>query len=322
MNARGLLAWLKTHAWVRIVISLALLGAFVLLLPTDRILRALHAINPVFLLSILPLYVLIHLVGAWKWRLLVNQAGGSLTLVRAANCYFAGLFGNLFLPSIVGGDMVMVGVAFKQGEQRSSVLMGSFMNRALDVLALVVLTCLGGVLLPQHLSPESRRMWSVVLWLSAAGIVTAGSIALLIRPNRLPEPLGAFLVKHEPALATLRRPSLIALPLAMSLLAQTGLTVIVAWIGKNSGLDLPFSVWLFAWSLAKVVALLPITLSGIGARELALVALLKPFGAAAEPVLAVGLAWDAILIGGGLLGGVISMATGWVTPAAPAEVKQ
>jgi uncharacterized protein (TIRG00374 family) len=143
MTVRSWLTWLKSHAWVRTAISLALIGIFALLLPRDRFAGALHAINPVFLLSILPLYIVIHFVGALKWRLLVNQAGGSVAVARAASYYFAGLFGNLFLPSIVGGDMVMAGVAFKQGEERSSILIGSFMNRALDVLALVLLTSLG-----------------------------------------------------------------------------------------------------------------------------------------------------------------------------------
>jgi hypothetical protein len=37
--------------------------------------------------------------------------------------------------------------------------------------------------------------------------------------------------------------------------------------------------------------------------------------------LAIGLAWDAILIGGGLLGGLISTAIAWLAPAAQAEVR-
>ena len=48
-----------------------------------------------------------------KWRLLVNAAGGGLSFRTAARAYYMGLFGNTFLPSIVGGDVVRAGVALR-----------------------------------------------------------------------------------------------------------------------------------------------------------------------------------------------------------------
>ncbi len=69
------------------------------------------------------------------------------------------------------------------------------------------------------------------------------------------------------------------------------------------GLVLPLRLWLFAWPLAKLAALLPLTQGGIGVREAALVALLTPFGAASHLVLAAGLVWESVIIAGGLLSG-------------------
>lgn len=306
---------LAAHPWLRVAISVALVGLLIALLPKDRLWRALHEVNAAIVLAALPLYLLIHFIGALKWRLLVNQAAGRLALLRAVQYYFAGLFGNLFLPSIVGGDMVMVGVAIREGETSGSVLIGSFLNRALDVLALVLLTGAGAALMPRHMTAESRRIWNLVLLVSAFTVVVAGSAALLIRPSRLPAPLRNFAAKHAEAFAILRRPWLVALPLALSLFTQTGFTALTAWIASSTGLDLPFSVWLFTWSLAKVVALVPVTISGIGTREIALVTLLRPFGIASAPALVIGLAWDAILIAGGLAAGLISTASAWAAPA-------
>jgi len=66
---------------------------------------------------------------------------------------------------------------------------------------------------------------------------------------------------------------------------------------------LPLRLWLFAWPLAKLAALLPLTQGGIGVREAALVALLTPFGAAGHLVLAAGLVWEGVIVAGGLLSG-------------------
>ena len=39
-----------------------------------------------------------------------------------------------------------------------------------------------------------------------------------------------------------------------------------------------FAVWLLAWPLAKLIALAPVSLGGIGVREVALATLLLPCG--------------------------------------------
>jgi uncharacterized membrane protein YbhN (UPF0104 family) len=70
---------------------------------------------------------------------------------------------------------------------------------------------------------------------------------------------------------------------------------------------LPLWAWFFAWPLAKIVSMLPVSLGGLGVREAALVSLLVPFGADAASVVAAGLAFEAVIIGGGLLSGLISL---------------
>jgi uncharacterized membrane protein YbhN (UPF0104 family) len=61
------------------------------------------------------------------------------------------------------------------------------------------------------------------------------------------------------------------------------------------------------WPLAKLAAVLPLTQGGIGVREAALVGLLAPFGAPGPLVLASGLAWEAVVIAGGLVAGGVSL---------------
>ncbi len=78
-------------------------------------------------------------------------------------------------------------------------------------------------------------------------------------------------------------------------------------LARESGVIAPTAAWFFAWSTSKLLAVLPISVGGLGVREASLAALLAPFGAAPARVVAVGLLWQSILFTSGLLGGLFMM---------------
>src|SRR5690606_234670 len=95
-----------------------------------------------------------------KWRLLINAAGAGLGWRPALAAYYWGLFGNLFLPSIVGGDVVRAGVALRAARSRSGLLLGSVVDRLQDVLSLGLLAGLGALLSPRALDAQSARAFA------------------------------------------------------------------------------------------------------------------------------------------------------------------
>jgi uncharacterized membrane protein YbhN (UPF0104 family) len=64
----------------------------------------------------------------------------------------------------------------------------------------------------------------------------------------------------------------------------------------------PVAAWFFAWSTAKIIAVAPISLGGLGVREAVMASLLAPFGADAAQVIAIGLIWQTVLYASGLVG--------------------
>jgi uncharacterized membrane protein YbhN (UPF0104 family) len=91
---------------------------------------------------------------------------------------------------------------------------------------------------------------------------------------------------------------------------QSAFLVLTAKLAETCGLVLPLRDWFFAWPLAKLAAVLPLTQGGIGVREAALVGLLSPFGAAPHLVLAAGLVWEGVVISCGLLSGLLAFLLG------------
>jgi uncharacterized membrane protein YbhN (UPF0104 family) len=88
----------------------------------------------------------------------------------------------------------------------------------------------------------------------------------------------------------------------LSLAVQSAFVLANVWLARSAGVTTALAAWFVAWPLSKLVAVLPISLGGIGVREAALVALLAPYGAPRDAVLASGLLWQAVLIVTGVVG--------------------
>jgi uncharacterized membrane protein YbhN (UPF0104 family) len=92
----------------------------------------------------------------------------------------------------------------------------------------------------------------------------------------------------------------------ISLSVQAAFVLTNAWLARQVGVQTGLAAWFVAWPLSKLVAVLPISLGGIGVREAALVSLLAPYGAPRGAVLASGIVWQAILAVTGLVGLIVT----------------
>jgi len=75
--------------------------------------------------------------------MVVNAAGRAARLPNSAQCYAGGLFATLFLPSIIGGDMVRLAVGLRRSPNPAAVLAGNVADRFLDMSAQAGLVLLG-----------------------------------------------------------------------------------------------------------------------------------------------------------------------------------
>jgi uncharacterized protein (TIRG00374 family) len=299
--------WLITLRWLA---AAAVLGVLLHFLPLHLLAEAIRRVPVATFLLILLGYLCAHAVGIAKWRMVVNAAGGQLDYHTSAQCYTGGLFGTLFLPSIIGGDVVRLAVGLRRSPNPAGVLAGNVADRFLDVAAQGGLVFLGLVLLPGALpGPIQVQVLKTFLYLGL------GFAALLICTLLLYRPLfGGRSIRFLRRVARLRHalrmvsgaPHRLLLGWMMGTAIQTAFLVLTARLAVSCGLVLPLRDWFFAWPLAKLAAVLPLTQGGIGVREAALVGLLSPFGAAPHLVLAAGLVWEAVVISGGLLAGMVA----------------
>jgi glycosyltransferase 2 family protein len=291
--------------------ALLVLGVLLHFLPLATLRTAVAKIPPARFLIILFLYLCMHCIGVLKWRMVVNAAGSALDLATSAQCYFGGLFGTLFLPSIVGGDVIRLAVGLRKSPRPAAVLAGNLADRFLDVSAQTGLVVVGLFLLPGSL-PQAWRERAIhyLLFLIVAGLACLLLAYAIYRAvvKRSSWKVRRRIVRLRHALRFVkRRPVILIAGWLTGTLIQFTFLVLTALLAISCGLTLPLRVWLFAWPLAKLAAVLPLTQGGIGVREAALVALLAPFGAPGALVLAAGLVWEGIIIAGGLVSGAFAL---------------
>lgn len=301
---------------LRIAATVVALALLVWWLPVGELWSAMRSVPPATWPLAVAVYLGVHLLGVAKWRLLVNAAGAGLGTRQTIQAYYWGLFGNLFLPSLVGGDVVRAGVAMRHARSKSALVLGSLVDRLQDVIGLVAIAAVGAVLAPQALDGTSRRILVSVLALLATGVVSA-ILAFRYFPARLvPFRVRRLLVRTRQAVrATSARPGAVVLSFTLGLGLQSVLILLNWELGRLIGIDIAVHLWFFVWPLAKLAGLVPVTQGGIGVREAAQAALFAPFGVAAVRAVATGLVFEVVIITGGLLaGGVALLARSGVSP--------
>jgi hypothetical protein len=224
-----------------------------------------------------------------RWRVLLAARGMRPSRGRLLYYYLVGNFFSVFLPTAVGGDIVRV-VGLSAGT-----------NRRADVFASVLVERLMGffVLLPLGLCAipfisHERVDWSVIVTVWAvAGLFFLAAFILMLRPvakrllrilDPLLRPLGRFRVleKTEHAYEAVLmygccRPALVKGFLISSVSRLFWITGCYL-VARAFSIDIGFPVLLLVVPIVELARMVPISISGIGVREAAFVALLGQFG--------------------------------------------
>ncbi|MCA0374512.1 MAG: flippase-like domain-containing protein [Gemmatimonadetes bacterium] len=291
--------------WLRVFVSVGLLALIVWFIPWDVAREALSRVRLSQWVVVLTGFVAGHLVSVFKWRHFVRAGGGDLSVRDAAQCYSAGLFANLCLPSLAGGDVLRLVMAGRVIGRPAAALLGGVLDRLTDMIAMALLSGAGALLVGVRSTGPFMQAVTFTLLAgivgAAGGLVVIGRVPLAKWPRKLRRPIAKLLV----GLRQLRtRPAVAVEGLVLSLSIQGFFVWLNMYLGTALGVEQPFGVWLLVWPLAKVVSLLPISLGGLAVREASLAALLAPFGVPLALGVTVSLLWQSVLIGGGLLGGL------------------
>ena len=268
----------------------------------DALLKAFDAL-PASALGVAVLLGFVNVgIGAFRWGLLM-RAFDALQLPSRAELFRATLvcqFYNTFVPGSVAGDLVRALLMRPAFPQARTGLVLVVAERLLGLFALVLIACLGLLLGPSLFGAEVQ---TTVLAVALCGTLAVVALLAVRASGRL-----AALRAQIPAVPNLG-PAILAFGISF-----VGHLVNVALYGQlAAAMSLPLGPTdiLLVVPLALLASVVPLSLAGVGAREVALVALVMQLGVSQEQGTVLSLGFSAVIVVLGLCGGLVQ----WVYPS-------
>ncbi|MBI1381380.1 MAG: flippase-like domain-containing protein [Planctomycetaceae bacterium] len=263
--------------------------------------------------------------GITRWWRLLWIAGCNVRWWDAFRLTYLGMFFNLVVPGLTGGDVVKAVLAVRENPgRRADALVSVVMDRllglvALAALAMVVIVWLGGPFEELRL-PMALALVAMVV---GALVYTSTALRRLVRFESLLArlPLGQRLLEVDRAvLVYTRRPGEVLLAFALSLGNHFAAIAGVMALGVAFGVPQSVIGW---WQyvaivpVANIVSALPIAPGGWGVGEAAFHFLFELVGASGAMGVAVSVTYRLCQLVVGLLGGLYLL-----RPARRAELRQ
>jgi glycosyltransferase 2 family protein len=269
------------------------------------ILQALERERPLYFVAAILLYVAGQVLSAYRWQLLAALVAVHGPFVDFLSFYFVGMFTNLFVPGLIGGDAARAVYLGKRRNCIGKAVASVIADRGVGLLALcwfaaaTVLVLKGGFLPASVVRPTLAVGFAALL-----GFLFAPLLARLI--PRMPQRLGATAELVGPYL---RHPASLLPAIMLSLVLQGGQAVCQYILAIGLGLEFPLAAFMLCVPIANVLAALPVTLNGLGVREAAYLVLFGFAGMSKVDAIALGLLWFASTMVGGLTGAIAFVMT-------------
>lgn len=249
-------------------------------------------------------------MSAYRWRLLAAIAKVHGSYREFLAYMFVGMFTNLFVPGLLGGDAARSVYLGRRHGRIGEAIASVAADRGVGLMSLFWLAAIAAIFLNVAQLPRSVIAPTVVVGaIAMAGFLAAPIVARLI--HLMPRPIrraGGLVAPY------LHNPAALIPAIALSIALQLGLAVAQYILAAGLGLAVPLSLFILCVPIANVFASLPLTLNGLGLRESAYLVLFGMAGMRKEDAIALGLLWFAATMAGGLTGAIA-----FVTTPAPVE---
>jgi len=262
-------------------------------------------------LGCVALYALGYLISTVRWQRLLVAEGIRLPLWRLILVYFEGAFFNLFLPTLIGGDIVRGFAIYRITRGHDASVASILVDRLSGFAALIVIAMIALVLAyGQIRDPQAAVM---ILGVAAAFILL---IAMLLHSRMKKHASGLlravgltkFEAKLERMVEALQRyrghRRALGQAILLSALLQVLIIVTYYFIGTGLNVGVPLPYFFLYVPLITVVAMLPVSVAGLGVREGAAVYFFAKVGVDTASALTMSLAWFSLTLVVSGLGGL------------------
>lgn len=248
---------------------------------------ALRQIPPGFVAVQLLLFYAAQGLASQRWRLLLRMHGVTIRWWHAVRLNFLGIFTSCFLPGSVGGDAIKVAVLARESHALGRILISVLVDRLTNTLVVTLTAC---VMLPRMVALlPGRFQWPAGYWLLLGSLMAAAGVVAVVvayrclpalsRRRSLAPGLASHLQKIHTALTAWRdHPAIFAAAAGISLLMLIASSAGAYLLLRGLQAPVAYLDFLSVMLALHFVAILPISLNGVGVADVSLVVLLEALG--------------------------------------------
>lgn len=299
--------------FARFLLSGALLWYLFSKIDVGQIWEVLRDARLEFLAYAFIIFFVVNLVLLARWFIFIKALEVTSPARDIVRYYFAGLFGNLFLPSSIGGDFLKIYGLCRSSSQKTKVVASVLLDRLSGFAAIVVVSVMAFILGYRFLQEGV-----IVVPILGMAVLAGGFACVLFNEKLYSFCCGIFakLPKVQKALMGLhydialmrgkRREGFGAI--AVSCFAQ--LVYAVCWylIARSLSQDVDLIYFLIFVPLTCVAASFP-SIGGLGVREIGTVYLFGKIGMNSEIAAGISLINFLFMVIVGLIGGLVYVFT-------------
>lgn len=297
----------------RFGLSFALLFYLYTLIDVKKTVEVLKAADPLDLLYALIAFVICMTILLVRWLIYVRGLGLEIPAGYVTRYFFIGLFGNLFLPSAIGGDVIKVLGLCRYTTQKPKVVASVLLDR-LSGFAGMVIVAIISYLFAHRMIGDASLMISILVISGASGAF----IVVLFNEKlysfccrvfeRFPKIKKNLMNLHYDVVLLKGRSEVIAQAVALSCVGQLVLAFVFYFVAAALQQDVPLVYFFIFVPLICVASSMP-SIGGLGVREAGTVYLLSKVGVESGVAMSISLINFAFMVLSGLVGGLVYLLT-------------
>jgi hypothetical protein len=267
----------------RLAITAAILAYLLRSIDVGASVHAMLRVDPWWFAFTLLLVAADRLVMAVRWLLLLRAADVDIPARSALRIFLASSFVGSFLPAGVGADAARAYEVASRTSRGSQAVASVGIDRMLGLVAIAILGIAGLAGYARHVEPALHLRLTAVAALGGAATLAAfwaDRVARALLPGRWHgTKWGWRILRLGDAIGAYRQhPKVLLQVMALSIAVQLVRVFQGYGLGRGLGLEIDLSYYLVFMPVAMLVLLLPVSISGFGLPQAAIVWLLRPVG--------------------------------------------
>ena len=215
------------------------------------------------------LYIFAHFLNAIKLNLIIQDRSVS----EITRFTFIALFYGTALPGQILGDVVKAYSLIRPNDNSAEIISIVLFDKITGLLSLTILTVLGLILMPEEISPIFIALSLVLLVILILIVFSSNILFILLQRLSLNIKINKnFLYSKKLSLKN------IFISIILGFCFQIISVLIIRSLGHALGIEISIFCWFSITGLLSIVLILPMSLAGIGIRELTLITLLGLVG--------------------------------------------